>query len=166
MIIYFDMDGVLSDFDAAVLDICEKPMTAFDQDDHKIFWNEIVRTHQFFAKLDPIPEGCDLMTMLSQLPGVDMRILSSTGGGKLHYEIMRQKCQWIEEYEIPKANVTFVRDSKVKVRYAQEGHWLIDDFQKNCDQWNGAGGHALQFKRDDIDAMMAELSRHARRAVR
>jgi len=165
MIVYFDMDGVLADLEASVFSIFDKPISAWDQNEHKEFWNNLVEKQQTFRRLKPIPEGCDLMTMLHNM-GADIRILTSTGGGRYHYSIAKQKVAWLEEWVPVKASFTAVRLSKEKRQYATDGAWLVDDYVTNCDDWMAAGGNAVQFRRDNIDAMMRDMRSYADRAAR
>ena len=58
MKIYFDMDGVLADFNKGIVDLCG--IAAKDQDlqteaESEKMWEEIRKVDHFYDKLEPIP---------------------------------------------------------------------------------------------------------------
>ncbi len=140
--IYVDMDGVVADFDQAVFDIFKQP---YSNDVAQTFWNVHVVSEQVFRYMHPIQEGLDMVTALQEIDTVCF--LTSTGGGKDHINIAKQKLGWLSDYCID-TPVAFCMSTQGKGEYAKPGAFLIDDRQKVCDEWEEQGGVSLLFTRD------------------
>lgn len=60
-----------------------------------------------------------------------------------HSTVVRDKRLWCADmFEIPEDKCIVLRKSAAKARYAK-GNILVDDFMKNCKEWEKAGGTAI-----------------------
>ena len=150
--IYIDMDGVLADFVRGSLRIhnigfTEEKYNEFGWDYFKDFgftWQEffakIDYNAEFWANLDPIPEGIALVKALIKRFGVDhVGILSS---GKSPHSTDGKRL-WLRKY-LPEleSGATFCCE---KWRHAHPCAILIDDYKKNVDEFRDKGGIAFYF---------------------
>jgi 5'(3')-deoxyribonucleotidase len=124
---YFDMDGVLANFDA-------EP-------------NAVERyavEEGFFKRLKPINEHLDkLKSLLEQ--GESVSIITASPNDRAD----RDKKEWLNNHikDISKLNIHIVRVGANKssvVKDISKEHILFDDYGKNCLQWEQAGGTAVK----------------------
>ena len=138
--IYYDMDGVLADFERGVEQHYGQPFSEVNKDR---FWNEVVASDDIFLNLPPIENGVrGIRFDIEQ--GSKVAILTSTGGGKHHFEIARQKLLWLKRQDI-KVPVCFCLGTQSKASFAHDRAVLIDDRDKVCKAWRQAGGYAIHF---------------------
>lgn len=150
--IYIDMDGVLADFVRGSLRLhnikfTEEQYNSFGWDYFKEFnltWQEFFKlidyNAEFWANLDPIPEGIYIAKTLIARFGVEkVGILSS---GKSPHSTDGKRA-WLRKY-LPEleAGATFCCE---KWRHARLGAILIDDYEKNINEFRGHGGSAWYF---------------------
>lgn len=143
VVINFDMDGVLSDFDGAIAELCSVAMVGNIPSD---FWDVVCKRDRVFAQMKPIPEGVKLLRDVEAL-GFGIRIATSTGGGKNHLNIAMQKLEFLERHGLDKYPVAFCTNTKNKASVATPGAVLIDDREKVLKEWCAAGGDGLMFTR-------------------
>lgn len=150
LIVNFDMDGVLADFDGAVFDYYGEGYKELSSEKVSDFWNNDVFANETFLRAEIIEVGMALLIDVASIKNVDLRILTSTGGGKHHIEIIRQKTLWLVQHlpDFVKPALIAVPGSAKKAAYAQPGHILIDDWVNNVDDWTNAGGVGLLFERN------------------
>lgn len=128
MLIYFDMDGVLADF--------EGQPKALER-----FKNE----KGFFQKLRPIKNGIDFVNEIIELQGVDnLRILTSSPNEQADND----KRAWVRKHLPQLANkVITVRSGQAKAQFAK-GNYLVDDYTENLKYWVDKGGFAYKVLND------------------
>lgn len=146
--IFLDMDGVLSDFVGG----CEKE---FDCDLSDIdnwgfwskigiskheFWNRIQQNKRFWFDLEPYSWARDLVNFCMELTKGDVTIVTSPDMSAHTYG---QKAGWVMKFFPGLARKLFVGPQKHLL--AQEGRILIDDSNKNIDDFKKAGGHTILF---------------------
>lgn len=138
--IYFDMDGVLCDFDyqSQLYDIW-KP-------EHKPDWKKVAQLcPDFFAKMPPIFNGLNLLKAVQYLEPqyhFQTKILSAIGipNGKLGKRI------WLKNNtSIKPENVILLDNGKFKHLHATSNSLLIDDNINNVNNFIQAGFKAIQF---------------------
>lgn len=139
--VYFDMDGVLADFDQGVINTMGRP---YDDDMKKDFWKRDCVEKQIFLNMPEIKAGLDLLFDVEQM-GLDICIMTSTGGAPNHHAIARQKLSWLESRGLEKYPVAFCTGTASKGRFAQPGALLIDDRGKVCAEWERQGGTSFLF---------------------
>lgn len=144
--IYLDMDGVVADFESRYHEMFGK--TPSDSRDSKEFspnWTKFVLSEQF-KTLDWWPGGQELIKFTEEVRklelGVDIQMLTSSGGQKFHAEVAQQKVFWLCQKGIPYfANI--VPGRRLKSNYASPETILVDDTEDVIDAFNKAGGHGI-----------------------
>ena len=154
--IYVDMDGVVADFDAGIQSLYGRSFETLDSSEQSMFWNSDCAAHRFFANLAPIPEGIALVRGLLQ-SGLKFTFMTSTGGGKMHLNIAKQKLDFLSSVGISESPVAFCLNTLSKAWFASENAILIDDRQKVVDAWREAGGEAILFTRENWESILDRL---------
>ena len=147
--IYFDMDGVLADFNRGVRELCHMEPSDLNNPDEahdNKMWEEIRKVGDFYYQLKPIFGSVELFKKLHDHFGSQCQIL--TGVPKPKRNIPNagdDKKRWVCEYlgEDIIVNVVLTEDKKnyVKDRYCI----LVDDMAKNISAWKEAGGTGVLF---------------------
>lgn len=138
MTIYFDMDGVLCDFEHRCDELdCWKP------DIHKCNWKKMEEIgHSFWSDMNPIQHGLDLINQVAKL-GYDVGIFSA-----VHLDCGKQgKREWLQKYlpNIPKKNIIIVRNGNMKHKFAIKDSILIDDKPENVANYKMVGEKAILY---------------------
>lgn len=143
--IYFDMDGVLADFDRGVRELCglepqsqngKRSQTADDA-----MWAKIKTVEHFYDRLELMPGAKELFDEVYRQYGDRCEIL--TGIPKPHREIFtagEDKIRWVRRVlsEQVKVNIVYREE---KPRFCTgKSDVLIDDAAKNIRQWEEIGG--------------------------
>lgn len=148
--IYFDMDGVLADFDKGIVQLCgiDRSADCADketQDDR--MWSKVKEVGHFYDKLDPMPGALEMFREIRSKYGEKVEIL--TGIPKPHRGIdtaAEDKVSWahrVLDRELI-LHTIFRQDKKNYVK--GQGDILIDDSEKNIEEWNAAGGTGILFQ--------------------
>ena len=159
--VYFDMDGVLADFDRGVRELCgRKPnvqgISGPKADDE--MWEAVSRVEHFYDRLEPIPGAIGLFQKVLKTPGIRCEILS--GIPKPHHHVPtagEDKIRWARRLlsETVKVNIVY-REQKPEY-CSGPGSVLIDDYEKNIGEWQQMGGTGLLFK--SVAEMTLELEK-------
>ncbi len=159
--IYFDMDGVLADFDRGIKELCGmesvNQMTATPEEDVKL-WDEIRQVEHFYDRLEIIPGSDVMLRELKNKYGDRCEIL--TGIPKPYHHIDNageDKQKWMERNFGSEIKVNIVFKEQKKERCKGTGCVLIDDYQKNIESWRELGGTGILFT--DAESAMAELKK-------
>lgn len=148
--IYFDMDGVVADFDRGVRELCGLPVIPYsemteEQDDK--MWAVIKTVGHFYDKLEPIPGAIELFRAVYDKYRDRCEIL--TGIPKAKRGILTagdDKIAWAHRLLAPGVAVNIV--------YAQDKPdfckgvdcILIDDLESNIRAWENCGGTGILHK--------------------
>lgn len=139
--IYFDMDGVLADFDRGVEEIL-----GFKQEWEEFMWEEMKKHPHFYYDLKPIEEAVELFKDIRKEYGDNCQILSAYPKPFRGIdEAFNDKIMWIKKYlgEGITANLVYREE---KVNYIKDSQSiLIDDYDKNINEWNDKGGTGILF---------------------
>ena len=140
--IYFDMDGVLADFDSGVLDFCgfqnyslnvESPPGHEDK-----LWAAIKEVDRFYYKLKPMPGAIEMFSYVFGKYQDKCEIL--TGIPKPHRQILTAKEDLSKDVKV---NAVLRKD---KTLYCTgKGCILIDDYLRNIYEWEEMGGTGIAF---------------------
>lgn len=151
-IIYFDMDGVLADFEEKYNSIMSKlvPIEQFSKlpPEEKDVIKEELFTYDFFRTMKPIQKGLDLLKYY-QSKYDHVVILSATGDTSKAAEIEQAKRDWLKEHvgDIP---AHFSQEAEIKYETMKlypsfQTHVLVDDRDKSLDPWIAKGGIGVKF---------------------
>ena len=151
--IMLDMDGVIADFQKRYVELYNmQPKEAEANKKFNHFFDDFIQ-HNHFATLDIMPGAYDLIAFLRTL-SIPTEILSSTASEKRDALIRPQKLQWLESHAIGfKANL--VPGARNKAKFATPDSILIDDMERNCEDFRKAGGYAILHK--DVPTTLAIL---------
>lgn len=142
--IYFDLDGVLADFDRGLTELCG--MGHVDQNmkndavDEEMF-SGMRRVGNFYYQLKPIEEGVALFRKVREKYGDRCEILSGIPRPERGVVTAKDdKFAWVKRElgEDVAANIVLRRE---KILYCTgKNDFLVDDFVKNIGEWENAGG--------------------------
>lgn len=141
--LYLDLDGVMADFDRAFPETFGVSHVDMPKPE---MWRYISTKPRFFADLPPMPGAMEAWAFW--LRWYNPTVLTSAG--ESHYdEIAPQKRDWVARFLGDDVPVIVVRDGIDKPKHMlREGDILIDDWSKNTNAWNAAGGVAVKHEGD------------------
>ena len=147
--IYFDMDGVLADFERGVKEICGlEPISQNAKNNDSSaeceMWEAIRKTGNFYDRLELMPGAKEMFDSVYEKYGDKCEIL--TGIPKPKRGIITagdDKKTWVKRL--------LSKDIKVNIVYREEKPQyctgkecvLIDDFEKNIKEWEAIGGTGI-----------------------
>jgi hypothetical protein len=149
--IYLDLDGVLVDLEAAVLQLAGKDPATVTKRDYTLdnilpegtsFWGLLqdAGLREQFANLGWLPYGKRVLEVCESIGPVTI----GTSAGHLSEQgIRRGKADWLAR-EIPHLPVRYERK---KGTLPGDGHVLIDDLERNITAFRNSGRMAIQFPR-------------------
>lgn len=158
--IYVDMDDVLVDIQSTLCHMenpCFFSGTVGEMNvpekwkDNPVVY--LIRKHinrNPFIWAKPTEEFHDLHTLMRKWKkaGYKVEILSSGTKDRRYYtKVVKQKKIWLDRY-LPGFDYHFAQGSSTKQNWAKPNCLLIDDHDKNVEQWRLCGGLAFHFKTD------------------
>lgn len=158
MILYLDMDGVLTDFEERFATKFGYPaMSVRDRKNFSTEWPQFIKDKEF-ETLEWFPGGQELLAFVkkNQSKFDSVEILSSSGGHDHHEEVERQKIVWLKKQGIA-FKVNIVPGKKYKKDYAKPNAILIDDTKSIIDSFNEAGGNGIHHK--DLGETLEKLKK-------
>lgn len=141
--IYFDMDGVLADFDNGLLAHGgELPSVQGEEN----MWNTIRENEHFFDRLEPMPGAVEMFNTLSARYSGKCELLSAIPKPSKRVPGARaDKTNWAKRFLGSDTVVNLVyRDEKKDYCTGREDI-LIDDYEKNIAEWENSGGIGILF---------------------
>ncbi len=158
MTIYFDLDGVLADFEGYIRknDIFYVPHETRDKAADERMWDEIKKVDRFYFQLEPMKGSLELFRRLSEKYRCE--ILSAIP--KPHWGIVgaeEDKREWVAKYlgEDVKVNIVYREQKKDFAKGTQSV--LVDDYEKNIRAWEEFGGTGILFRSaEDFDESVIE----------
>lgn len=156
---YFDMDNVLTNFDAIIPNnpALNHPSDTLDEAGRaakKQFWQTVEKTPNFWHDMPMVP-GADYMLSVANEHG-EIFILSKTPGAK-HFSagqdyvnfVANEKRNWIYKrfnHLFDTKHVIICDSHKGALIHPSINDILIDDRQENIDEWTQCGGSGILFK--------------------
>lgn len=154
-IVYFDMDGVLADFNTHYIkrsyikgkfpslhDFSKLPKEEKDAIKEELF------TYEFFRYMPPLSKGIDLLRYYQDK--YDHVVVLSSIGSSSHADYIKQaKLEWLEDH-VGTIDSHFVNKTENKFEITKlypdyHNHILIDDREKSVDPWIANGGIGLLY---------------------
>lgn len=143
--VYFDMDGVLADFNRGVGELCHMtPPSLYEEKDagqDALMWQEIAKVDHFYDRLELMPGAKELFGAVYGVYGGRCEIL--TGVPKPKRGILtagQDKINWMRRMFPEEIKVNIVlREEKVNYCTGADSI-LIDDHAVSVREWCEAGG--------------------------
>ncbi len=147
MRVYFDMDGVLADFDRGVVELCgmlpwDQAMAAGGNDDD---WWAVIRTvDHYYGRLKLMPGAKEMFDYAYEKLGPDCQILSAVPKPKRGMPTAKEdKIEWCHRLLAPDVITNIVyREEKINFCTGKDCI-LVDDLEKNIVPWEENGGTGI-----------------------
>ena len=143
--IYFDLDGVMADFDRGVYELCG--MDAFSHEDDKsddIMWLRIKEVGHFYDKLELMPGAKKLFDDLYAKYGDKCEILSGIPKPRRGITTAGEdKISWVRRMLSKNVKVNIVYKEDKPDYCTGEDCILIDDLPANIRAWEDMGGTGI-----------------------
>lgn len=147
MKIFFDMDGVLSDFDGGIRNLCgldpepqgKSTLAAMDR-----MFEGMRQVPHFYGRLEPLPGAVELFTEIWTQFGNNCQIL--TGIPKPSRGIVgaeEDKREWVSRFISPDVVVNVVLRKEKPQFCTGPDCILIDDFVAYIREWEKTGGSGI-----------------------
>ena len=157
--IYFDLDGLLCDYDS---------YWGSDKTFDRIRFKSEVMDNKMFEKLRPLSTGFDLFWgvhdyLIDNRIEYNFQILSSLGAPndiELAEEAARQKAEWVRGYFGNFiGNLNFCSHKGTKKYFATPNSILLDDTNENVYDFNECHGYGILFNNDmDFNTILKEVT--------
>ncbi|MBQ7434045.1 MAG: hypothetical protein IJV50_11410 [Lachnospiraceae bacterium] len=148
--IYFDMDGVLADFDRGVEELCGIPrrnQETVDEAQDNQMWEAIRQISHFYDQLAPMPGALDMFWALYHKYGDQCEILTGIPKAKRGIATAGEdKISWVHRVLTPDIKVNVVYKEEKKNYCTGPECVLIDDFSENIKAWENDGGTGILHK--------------------
>lgn len=145
--IYFDMDGVLADFERGVKEMCgvippSQNSKDFETGADDKMWDEISGIEHFYDKLELMPGAKEMFDAVYGRYGEKCEILTGIPKKKRNIkDAGNDKKKWVRRLlsEDIVVNIVFREDKYCKGKNCI----LIDDMEQNIREWNDKGGTGI-----------------------
>lgn len=165
--VFFDMDGVLANFNKAADAIQKdrgnnKPFDELNYEEKakvRAFWSKVEeRGPSFWADMEPIPQAVDLLNMLAEYKSIRLFVLSSLP--KTGSDIAKQgKEAFLKKHFSGILDGRFFTIGKPKGSFVRnQFDILIDDRISNVKNWQYNGGIGLLFTNSTYNVVAEKLS--------
>ena len=162
MKIFFDMDGVLANFEKGLRDLCGIEPVEQGKSNSKLddmIWDAVRSVDHFYDKLEPIPGSFDLFHRMHEKYGDDCQILSAVPKPERNIpEAGDDKRNWVRRLLSPDAKTNIVLRKEKPDYCTGPDCVLIDDYEKNITEWTLMGGTGILFvSAEDAERRLKEL---------
>ena len=149
--IYFDMDGVLADFDCGVIEFCGLPAPppgkgwSIIGDD--VMWAKVREIPHFYDRLEPMPGAKEMFDLVYDRFGERCEILSAVPRPERGIVGAKEdKIRWMRRHFPEQIVVNIVLRKEKPLFCKGKGSILIDDFSDNIRKWEKNGGTGICHK--------------------
>ncbi len=145
--IYFDMDGVLADFNRGVKELCN--IEPVDQEtatsaEKSVLWKAVRQIDHFYGRLELIPGAEEMFRRVYAVYGDRCEILSGIPRPfKGVMDAGEDKIAWIGRIFGPEVKVNIVYKEEKKNYCNGPGDVLIDDYLTTIREWRRLGGTGI-----------------------
>lgn len=147
--IFFDMDGVLADFDRGIKELCRLPPRDQEIEDSEAddrMWDRIRRVDHFYNHLELIPGAKEMFLLLRERYGRKCEILTGIPKAKRNIpDAGEDKIKWVRRLLSEDIPVHIVYKEEKKQYCKGKGCILIDDYSRNIKEWEACGGTGILF---------------------
>ncbi len=140
--IYCDMDQVLVNFmGGANKALAAQGLKPFQHTEKDVKWQALQKVPKFWANLEPMP---DAMTLWRFIRPYGPYILSTPS--KHMPTCKPEKIEWVKKHlgNVEQINLVPREDKQKFAMIGGKPNVLIDDYEKNCKEWESAGGIAVR----------------------
>jgi len=162
--IFFDMDGVLADFDKGVLEMCgivTLPQNAdFPPGYDENLWEKVREAGHFYDKLDFIPGAKEMFDDIYEQFGAKCEILTGVPKPSRNIpEASEDKVKWVRRLLSKDIVVNTVARKDKKNYCTGKDCILVDDYDRNINEWEASGGTGVLFTTaEEVVKKIKELS--------
>ncbi|MDO4961349.1 MAG: hypothetical protein Q4E57_05795 [Eubacteriales bacterium] len=148
--IYFDMDGVLADFNGGIRRLCgmeplDQMKSTPRQDDE--LWEAVKAADHFYNRLDPMPGALEMFNALRERFGDRCEILSAVPKPRRGItDAEADKREWVSRLISDDVKVNIVQREEKQAFARNRACVLIDDYKKNIREWEAAGGTGILYE--------------------
>ncbi len=143
-IIFVDLDGVLVNLVAGLSKVVGEEIESANSDTFKKHYYKLVESlnHDDLVNFwTHLPPTDDCMTIWNSLKHLQPLILTAVTDSMASCE---GKKNWVEKHlKIPRDRVFCACKSREKQKYASINSILIDDYDKNIEEFKNKGGHGI-----------------------
>ncbi len=161
MKIYFDMDGVLADFNRGISELCHlEPLDQENEDEESTnrLWAAVRNVDHFYDRLELMPQALELFQYAMEISGGNCEILSGIPKPKRGILTAGEdKIKWVHRELPPNIKVNIVYKEEKKNYCTGKDCVLIDDLLANIQSWIEQGGTGILFK--DAKQVMEALEK-------
>ncbi len=160
-IIYFDLDGVLADFDRGVFDMLGIDLSIADNEFDREAKDKVFKSDSFFINLK-LMTGAHRMVEYAKGYDADVKVLTATGYSN-EDGVANQKRAWVKRH-FGDLEVHTVPKSGDKAKFAWPDVILIDDrLEKSIGPFREKGGIGIHHVHPyetmhELDEVMKELN--------
>ena len=157
--IYFDMDGVLANFDKGVVELghgVPRDQGHSTPEEDKALWDSVRSVDHFFDKLKLMDNAKKLFDLVYDKYQDKCEILTAVPKPKKNIANAKEdKISWVRRLLSKDIVINVVYKEEKKNYCYGESYILIDDYKKNIEEWMSFGGTGILHK--DAKSTIKEL---------
>ena len=147
MIIYLDMDGVVTDFNKFAKDTIKELPTNNTMDDKwkPTEWEKIRQIPNLFRNLPKTPFADTIVYIARKFRDElnwQLFMLTAIPKNNDTPDAFQDKIEWMQKH-YPDIKVRFGPYAIDKQKHSKPGYILVDDRSDNCEQWKSNGGISI-----------------------
>ena len=156
--IYFDMDGVLADFDRGVRELCgmeNKPQDQRTPEEERVVWEAVREAGHFYDRLELMPGAKEMFDTVYGRFGDRCEILTGIPKPKRGITTAGEdKISWTRRLLSPDIVINVVFAEQKPEYCTGKDCILIDDLERTIRDWEAGGGTGI-FHRSAEETLLA-----------